>query len=131
MITTTSPDKQKADSLRKMAEITIERLGKTNMEEYPSNTLLDYYDAIHNLMEAITAREGIKIKGEGAHQELIDYLAKKGILTEQIRQFLQSMRDYRNRISYEGFMVHNNYIKLNKGLIEKIIKSLSERLDRN
>jgi hypothetical protein len=131
MITTTSPDKQKAGSLRKMAEITIERLGKTNMEEYPSNTLLDYYDAIHNLMEAITAMEGTKIKGEGAHQELIDYLAKRGVLNEQTRQFLQNMRDYRNRISYEGFMVQNNYIRLNKGLIEKIIKSLSEQLERN
>jgi hypothetical protein len=64
MITPITPDKQKSESLRKMAEITLERLEKTNIEEYPSNTLLDYYDAIHNLMEAITAKNGIKIKGE-------------------------------------------------------------------
>jgi uncharacterized protein YutE (UPF0331/DUF86 family) len=124
MIANLSPDNQKAESLRKMAEITLERLQNTDMEKYASNTLLDYYDAIHNLMEAITAMEGIKVRGEGAHQELIDYLAKRRIFNEQTRQFLQNMRDFRNRISYEGFTVHSNYIKLNKGLIEKTIKSL-------
>lgn len=72
MITKIRPDKQKAESLRKMAEITLERLKKTDMEEYPSNTLLDYYDIIHKLMEAIALKEGTKIKGEGAHQELIE-----------------------------------------------------------
>lgn len=128
MITVITPDKQKAESLRKMSEITIARLEKTHMEEYPSNTVLDYYDAIHNLMEAITAMGGIKVKGEGAHQELIDHLAKQGVIDEQTRQFLQTMRDYRNRISYEGFMIHRNYVQLNKENIQKIISGLSEQL---
>lgn len=128
MITVITPDRQKAESLRKMSEITIARLEKTHMEEYPSNTVLDYYDAIHNLMEAITAMGGIKVKGEGAHQELIDHLAKQGVIDEQTRQFLQTMRDYRNRISYEGFMIHRNYVQLNKENIQKIISGLSEQL---
>src|SRR3989338_497010 len=128
MTTVITPDGQKSELLRKMAEITLDRLGKTDMEEYPSNTLLDYYDAIHNLMEALTSIEGIKIKGEGAHQELIDHLARQGIFTEQTRLFLQTMRDYRNRISYEGFMVHRNYIHLNKEKIQEIIVYLSEQL---
>ncbi len=49
MIVKITPDKQKSDSLAKMAEITLERLNKTNFEEYPSNTLVDYYDIIHML----------------------------------------------------------------------------------
>ena len=73
MITKIKPDKQKSESLKKLAEITLERLNKTSIEDYPSNTLLDYYDVIHKLMEALTLNEGVKIKGEGAHQELIDY----------------------------------------------------------
>lgn len=48
MITRVKPDSQKAESLKKMAEITLERLNKTDMEKYPSNTLEDYYDIIIN-----------------------------------------------------------------------------------
>ncbi|GEM_PF-594825 len=124
MIAKVNPDKQKSESLKKMAEITLQRLEKTDMEKYPSNTLLDYYDVIHKLMEALTLKEGIKIKGDGAHQELIDYISKQHNFDEQTRQFLQQMRDYRNLISYEGFMVHNNFIVLNKEKITKIINDL-------
>lgn len=128
MITKIKPDNQKSESLKKRAEITLERLDSTNMEKYPTNTLLDYYDVIHNLMEALTLREGTKIKGEGAHQELIEYMAKQQNINEQMRQFLQQMRDYRNRISYEGFIIHKNYINLNKEIIKRIIKHLFNKL---
>ncbi len=124
MITKIHPDKQKSKSLRKMAEIILERLEKTDTEKYPTNTLSDYYDIIHKLMEALTLREGIKIKGEGAHQELIEYIAKLYNFDEQTREFLQQMRNYRNRISYEGFIIHKNYIRLNKKKIQNIIKNL-------
>jgi len=129
MITKINPDKQKSESLKEMAKITMQRLDNTDMEKYPSNTLLDYYDIIHKLMEALTLRDGIKVKGEGAHQELIDYVAKQRKIDEQMRQFLQQMRDYRNQISYEGFMIHKNYIHLNKELIKRIVKSLFEQLE--
>jgi len=131
MITRVKADKQKSESLKKMAEVTLERLDKTDMEKYPSNTLLDYYDVIHKLMEALTINEGIKIKGEGAHQELIEYVTKQQNISEQIKQFLQQMRDYRNRISYEGFSVHKNYIILNKGKIQTIIKNLFRKLNKH
>lgn len=124
MITKIQPDKQKAESLKKMARITLERLKGTDTEKYPTNTLTDYYDVIHKLMEALTLAEGIKIKGEGAHQELIDYVAKLHNFDEQTRQFLQQMRNYRNRISYEGFMIQKNYIMLNQRKIDAIIQKL-------
>jgi len=117
------PDKQKSEALKKMARITLERLNKTDIKKYPSNTLLDYYDIIHKLMESLTLKQGIKTKGEGAHQELIEYLFRKNIINEQTRQFLQQMREYRNRISYEGFMIHENYINLNRNKIQNIIKN--------
>lgn len=129
MIIKVEPNKQKSESLKRMAEITLERLNNTDIEKYPSNAILDYYDIIHGLMEAITLKEGIKVKGEGAHQELIDYIAKKKIIDEHMRQFLQRIRDYRNRISYEGFMVNNNYITLNIEIIKKIIKHLFNQLN--
>ncbi|MBU4284148.1 MAG: hypothetical protein KJ968_03505 [Nanoarchaeota archaeon] len=129
MITKIRPDKSKSRSLKIMAEITLERLENTDREKYPTNTLNDYYDAIHKLMEALSMLNGIKIKGEGAHQELIDYIAEQYNFDEQTRQFLQQMRDYRNRISYEGFMIHKNYIILNQEKIKNIIKKLFNELN--
>ncbi len=126
MITKVTPDKQKAQALIRMAEITMERLEKTNISEYPSNTLVDYYDTIHKLLEAIALKEGTKARGEGAHQELIDYVAKQIKLDEQTRQFLQQLRDYRNRISYEGFMIQKNFIITNKEKIKSIIRKLKD-----
>ena len=58
------PDKKKAESLLKMAEVTLSRLKETDKLKYPSNTLDDYYDSIHQLMEAIILLHGIKFKGE-------------------------------------------------------------------
>jgi uncharacterized coiled-coil DUF342 family protein len=130
MITKIHPDKQKAHSLQVMAEITLQRLAETNTAKYPSNTLIDYYDAIHKLLEALAVGNGIKTKGDGAHQELIDYAAKQYSFSEQIRQFLQQMRDYRNRISYEGFTVPTNYILLNESRIKQIIATLFELLGK-
>jgi len=127
MIIKIQPDKQKSQSLKEMAKITLERLESTDTTKYPSNTLNDYYDIIHKLMEAITMLEGVKTKGEGAHQELIDYVSKR-LFDEGTRTFLQQMRDYRNRISYEGFMVNKNYIEINKKKIEMIIKKMLQEL---
>ena len=128
MIRKIKQDKQKAEALKKMAEITLKRLGEINLTKYPSNTLTDYYDIIHKLMESITLAEGTKIKGEGAHQELINYITEKLRINEQNRQFLQQIRDYRNRISYEGFMVNEEYISTNQEKIKTIIKLLLEKL---
>ena len=128
MIIKIHPNNEKSKSLKKMAEITLERLKETNIEKYPSNTITDYYDVIHKLMEALTLVNGSKIKGEGAHQELIDYIAKKHNFDEQTRQLLQQMREYRNRISYEGFTIHKNYILSNKEKIKTIVQKLFSML---
>lgn len=126
MISKITPDKQKARALLKMAEITLERLDKTEVEKYPSNSLVDYYEIIHKLLEAITLQKGIKVKGEGAHQELIDFITREYELGAQIRQFLQQLRDYRNRISYEGFIVQGQYISINQKKIKGIIIQLKQ-----
>lgn len=117
-------DIQKAKALVEMAKITLERLKETDKDKYPTNTLTDYYDIMRKVMEAMVSLIGIKIKGEGAHQEIIDYICKHYGFEESSRQFIQELRDYRNRISYEGFMVTPNYIKTNAKKIESIISRL-------
>ena len=130
MIVMIQPDKQKSQALKIMAEVTLERTNETDVSKYPSNILVDYYDIIHKLLEAITIREGIKIKGEGAHEELIDYVAKNHGLDGQTRQLMQQMRDYRNRISYEGLMISKNYVLLNEKNIRELIEWLFDKLSR-
>ena len=123
-----TPDKQKSESLKAMALITLERLKEINLTKYPSNTLTDYYDIIHKLMESLTFKQGVKIQGEGAHKELIDHISKEYHLEEKERIFLQQLRDYRNRISYEGFSINKNYITQHKRKIETIINKLIQNL---
>lgn len=124
-----TPDKQKAIALKLMAITTFSRLKEINTEKYPSNALTDYYDIIHKLIEALAIIEGVRIKGEGAHQELIDYVCKQKKLGEKNRLFLQQIRDYRNRISYEGFFIDNNFIESNKKTFDEIIETLLKFLD--
>lgn len=123
------PDKEKAKSLRNMAKITEERLNQTNKEKYPSNTLIDYYEIIRKLMEALSAINGIKIKGEGAHYELINYICDNYEFSESDKLFIQEIRTFRNQISYEGFNVNKNYIESNSNKIEVIIDKLNTKLN--
>ena len=60
MIIKIQPDRQKSQALKIMAEVTLKRTNETDVSKYPSNILVDYYDIIHKLLEAITIREALK-----------------------------------------------------------------------
>lgn len=131
MIIKVKPDKQKATALMQMAKITLERLNELDKEKYHTNTLIDYYEVIRKIMEALVSLEGSKTKGEGAHQVLIDYICKQYHLGEFTRQFLQEIRDYRNKISYEGFIIKEDYVKKNSKRIQEIINKLMDIIKEN
>lgn len=92
MITKVEKDIQKSRSLKKMAILSLERLNNLHVEKYPSNSPTDYYDIIHKLLESYTLGIGIKIRGDGAHQELIDFVCITAHLTEKDRLFIQELR---------------------------------------
>ena len=94
MIREITPDRQKADALREMAQTSLRRLDEIPSERYPSNTLTDYYEITHKLLEAATLIRGVKTSGEGAHRELINWVAKDNRLDEHTRLFLQQLRPY-------------------------------------
>lgn len=121
-----TPDPEKAKSLRKMAEKTLNRIEETDAEKYPSQVLKDYYNAIHYYLEAITTNEGKKISGRGAHAQLISFVCNTHGLDKPSEEFLQNLRKHRNRISYEGFFTEPNYIKRNERKIKKLIEKLQE-----
>lgn len=123
-------DKQKALALRKMADVTLQRIKDTDVDKYASPILKDYYDVLHELMEAITSLDGIKMSGEGAHEKLINYIVTSHGLEEMDRIFLQELRNFRNMIAYEGFFIEPDYLKRNQGKIDDIIKKLISVLDK-
>jgi hypothetical protein len=129
LISKITPDRQKAIALCKMAEVTLERLDKTDKKAYPSNTLVDYYEILHKYLEGISFLLGYKVRGEGAHKELIDFVAKECRLSEQQRLFLQKLRDYRNRISYEGFIIQQDFINVSVEKINLLIVNLQRILN--
>jgi hypothetical protein len=110
VISKITSDSQMARALFSMAEITLERLEKTDKGPYPSNTLVGYYNILHKLLEWNTSLLGANVRGDGAHQELIDFVAKECRLSEQQQVFLQQLRDYQNRISYDGFVIQKDFI---------------------
>jgi hypothetical protein len=71
-----SPDREKAQALKEMAQTSLERIQESNKEKYPSHTLLDYYTIIHQLLEAESIGQGVKFTGEGAHRDLINWFCQ-------------------------------------------------------
>ncbi|MCJ7479038.1 MAG: hypothetical protein MUP63_02560 [Candidatus Nanohaloarchaeota archaeon QJJ-7] len=112
-----------------MVEKIEKRIEETDKEKFPSQVLKDYYTATKQLMEALAASEGVKSSGEGAHKKLINWVAEEYNLKESERQFLQQMRKYRNRITYEGFNIEYGYLERNQDRIENVMEELERELE--
>lgn len=125
-----SINRNKAKALFKMSQITLERLSGLDKLKYPSNTLDDYYDILHQLMESISFLKGVKFSGDSAHKNLIIWTAKELKLSFIQKDLLQQIRLYRNKISYEGFSIKSGYIEQNENEILEIISILKKGLDK-
>jgi hypothetical protein len=121
----TVPDREKAKSILKMVETTLEMIGVIDSKKYPSNVLKEYYEVIRELITVILLLDGFKTQGEGAHKKLIEYLEKnypefKG---HEI-SLIDDMRIIRNRIAYNGFFVTEDYPERKSKDIQAIIEKL-------
>ncbi|MCK5233482.1 MAG: hypothetical protein KAJ91_01565 [Candidatus Aenigmarchaeota archaeon] len=120
------PDKEKAKSMLKMVETTIEMIKTVDMEKFPSNVLKEYYDVIRELIAVIVLMDGYKTQGEGAHKKLIDFLAENyPEFTEYEISLIDGLRDMRNRIAYDGFFVESEYLERKAGVIQRLIEKLT------
>ena len=124
-----TPDREKAKSLKKMSDEILRRVDDTDREEFPTQIVEDYYDVVHNLLEAIAISMGKKVKGRGAHAQLISLICDEFGIDKSSEEFLQSLRKYRNRISYEGFFIDDNYLDRNEEKIRDMIEELERILD--
>lgn len=117
-------------SLYKMAQISLERLNSIDKLKYPSHTLDDYYDILHQLMESLSSLKGIKFSGDSAHKELIDWIGEECCLSKIEISFLQKIRNYRNKISYEGYFIQSSFIEQNDKKITYLIKKIDKEIRR-
>ncbi len=121
----TSPDKEKAKSILKMAETTLEMIQTIDLERFPSNAAKEYYDVIRELISAVLLLDGYKTYGEGAHKKTIEYLSKNyKEFTEYEISAIEDLRTLRNRIAYDGFFVQKDYVTRKEKTLDSVIHKL-------
>ena len=122
-----TPDKEKAKSIMKMVETSLDMIISINSKKFPSNIVKEYYEVLRELASVVLLLDGFKTTGEGAHKRLIEYLASNyNQLTEYDVSLLEELRTVRNKIAYEGFFVTEDYLKRNKAAMLEIIKKLKD-----
>jgi hypothetical protein len=72
----TAPDREKAKSILKMVETTLEMIDTIDSKKFTSHVVKEYYEVIRELITVILLLDGYKTHGEGAHKKLIEYIEK-------------------------------------------------------
>lgn len=122
-----TPDKEKAKSILKMVNTTLEMIKMIDVSKYSSNVTKEYYDVIRELISVILLLDGYKTYGDGAHKKLIEYLQSKNKeFNEYEVSLIDNLRITRNKIAYDGFFVEKDYIKRKIQDIQKIISKLNK-----
>ena len=118
-----TPNREKAKSILKMVEKTLEMINNLDIDKFPSNITKEYYEVIRELLSIVLLLDGYKTYGEGAHKKLIEYLeANYKEFTKYEISLIDNLRNIRNKIAYDGFFVKKDYIERKKKDIDLIIK---------
>ena len=117
------PDKERARSLVKLANLRYEKV-KTFDEEKESSLIVEgYYEVAKELITAILFIDGYKTL---SHKDLIEYLGLnfKFDFSELDINLLDQLRKLRNNLVYYGVFIETSYIHRNKEHITKVILKL-------
>lgn len=126
-----TPDKEKAQSILKMVETTLEMIKLIDQTKFPSNVTKEYYEVIRELASIILLLDGYKSIGEKAHKRQIEYLeANYKEFSEAETAMMDDLRITRNKIAYDGFFVKESYIERKLADILKVIEKLKELIDK-
>lgn len=128
-----TPNKEKAKSILKMADTTIEMIKIIDITKFSSNVTKEYYDVIRELISVILLLDGYKTYGEGAHKKLIEYIQTNcKEFNEYEISLIDDLRITRNKVAYDGFFVDKDYIwrkiKDVKIIINKLKNVIREKL---
>ena len=126
-----TPDKEKALSILKMVETTLQMIKQIDKSKFPSNVTKEYYEVIRELMSIILLLDGYKADGEGAHKKQISYLETNyKEFTEAETCLIDNLRITRNKIAYDGFFVKENYVDRKITDILKVIEKLKTTINK-
>lgn len=124
-LTRITPDKEKARSILKMVDTTLEMIKHLDKSKFPSNVAKEYYEVIREMISIILLLDGYKTVGEGAHKKQIEYLEENYKEFNKIDiALIDDLRIIRNKIAYDGFFVKQNYIERKLSDIQEVIKKL-------
>ena len=120
-----NPDKEKAKSILKMVETTLNMIKTIDKTKFPSNVAKEYYEVIRELISVVLLLDGYKTIGEGAHKAMVEYLESnyKDFGSSEIF-LMDDLRIVRNKIAYDGFFVKESYINRKIKSIQEIILKL-------
>jgi hypothetical protein len=117
-----TPDKEKARSILRMAELIEERIINQSRAKMAALIVADYYEVLKELITAMLLIDGYKTL---SHKDLIEYLdAKYKEFDSHEIAIMDDLRILRNRISYEGFFVETSYLERNEDLLKSLVKKL-------
>ncbi len=120
-----TPNKEKARSILKMVDSTIEMVKGIDVAKFSSNVTKEYYDVIRELMSVVLLLDGYKTYGEGAHKKLVEYIQSNyKEFNEYEISLIDDLRITRNRIAYDGFFVDKDYIRRKIKDIQEVIEKL-------
>ena len=126
-----TPNKEKARSILKMADTTIEMIKVIDIGKFSSNITKEYYDVIRELLSVILLLDGYKTFGEGAHKKQIEYIQSNYKEFDEYEiSLLDDLRIKRNKIAYDGFFVDKDYIKRRIKDIQEIIGKLRAAIEK-
>lgn len=126
-----TPDKEKAKSILKMVDTTIEMIEIIDIAKFSSNVTKEYYDVIRELISVVLLLDGYKTYGEGAHKRLVEYLKSHyDEFNEYEISLIDDLRITRNKIAYNGFFVEKDYIERKIKSIKDIINKLKEEVNK-
>lgn len=122
-----APDKEKAKSILKMADLRLEMIKEIKDEKFASPLIEEYYEIIKELATAVMTVDGFKTT---SHIRLIEYIQQNysDFPAHEI-YFLDQLRKLRNRIAYDGYFVKEDYLKRHCQDIQNIIKKLKVILE--
>jgi hypothetical protein len=121
----TIPDREKAKSILKMVETTLEMIDTIDSRKFSSHVVKEYYEVIRELITVILLLDGYKTQGEGAHKKLIEYIGKNYAEFKVYDiMLIDDLRIIRNKISYNGFFVTDDYLERKKKDILMLIDNL-------
>ncbi len=126
-----TPNKEKAKSILKMVDTTIEMIKVIDVGKFSSNVTKEYYNVIRELMMVVLLLDGYKTYGEKAHKNLIDYIKSNyKEFNEYEILLIDNLRITRNKIAYDGFFVDNSYIERKIKDIQEIIGKLKGIIEK-